>query len=256
MAIATPYDQPGASIPGLVAGQVDALGLMQRPTLLVPVPNLSAARLLIGGLGILCAAVFRESGTALTGQAFINVSSSGGAQANTVTLPAGGVGVTTWVTGFEVTGMGATAQATLDVTLGGVSGAPLHYVLLVPAGVTTEVDGLTVELAAPGIPANAANTAITLTVPSFGAGNTNAAATIHGYQQTIGSPLGAALAAPVVTADLLDGLDAGGEILAPLDLPPFGLYSQGLGAHGPVFTRGLFLNVTAGTMRGAVYVKI
>jgi hypothetical protein len=243
-------------VPLLSQGQAIGLDLMARPTLLIPVPSSSAARVLVGGQGILAGAVFRESGTALTAQAFTTASQqSVVAAALNPALP-GGAGLTTWVTGFEVTGLGATAAISVLVTLTGAIGGTLNYDIAVPAGATTSIVPLIVDLPPPGIPASGVNTAITLNVPTFGAGNVAVAASIRGYQQAVGSALGSGLATPVVIADLLDGTDATGELLAPLDLPPFGLYSAGLGPHGPIFTRGLFLNVTAGTLRGAVYVKI
>jgi hypothetical protein len=256
MALSGPDVQRGASVPGLTAGQRVALDLMQRPTLLIPVPSTAVPRPLVGGQGILAAAVFRESGTVLTPQTFLGVSSANAAAANNVVLPAGGAGITTWVTGFDITGAGATAGSTIAVTVTGVVGGPLNYRIIIPAGAGVGIVPLVEDFGPVGLPGAAVNQAITVNVPSFGAGNTDAAVTVRGYQQTVGSPLGAGLAAPTVVADLLDGTDSGGEILAPLDLPPFGLYNQGLGPHGPFFTRGLFLNLTAGTLRGAVYVKI
>jgi hypothetical protein len=106
---------------------------------------------------------------------------SGVNSALSVGLP-GVVGKTTYITGFEVTGAGATAAAVLTVSLfnlvGSITGL---YTLVIPAGVTTGITPLMVEFAKP-IPAFAQNTGITLGVPAFGAGNTNATATAHGYQ--------------------------------------------------------------------------
>ena len=110
-----------------------------------------------------------------------DASATGAAAALAPALPAQ-AGITNWVTGFEVTGSGATAGSVIVVTLTGVVGGPLSYDLVIPAGVLNSVTPLIVQFPQP-IPATGPNVAITLNVPSFGAGNTNEAATIHGYTQ-------------------------------------------------------------------------
>jgi hypothetical protein len=103
-----------------------------------------------------------------------------GAAAATVSLPAVS-GRTNYVSGFSVTGLGATGALTLQITLGSLVGSVTQtYIYEVPAGVTTAAPTLVVTFNPP-IPASAANTAITLTVPSFGTGNTNASANVWGY---------------------------------------------------------------------------
>lgn len=122
---------------------------------------------------------FKDPWTGINGLTAVDASSAGGAQANNVSLPAV-ANQTNFVTGFEVTGDGATAASVIVVTLTGVPGGPLSYELTIPAGVGTSINPLIVEFPVP-IPATGPNVAITLNVPSFGAGNTNAAAVIHGY---------------------------------------------------------------------------
>lgn len=246
----------GASIPLLDAPSQQALDLMLRPTLNIAVPAMSAARALVSGPGIMAGIQLRESAFAVGGLTYVTASAANAAAANNVALAAGGAGVTTYVQGFAITGAGATAGSVIAVTLTGTIGGTLNYQIAIPAGAGTSITPLVVEFTGQGIPASAPNTAITLNVPSFGAGNTNAAASIHGYQQAVGAPAGPTLTVPVVTGDILDGLDAGGELIMPLDLPPFGLINQGLGPHGPLFKRGIFFNLTAGTIRGALWVKI
>lgn len=97
----------------------------------------------------------------------------------TATLPAA-PGALTYITGFEVTGGGATAGSIIQVTVAGINTSMAYYIA-VPAGAGVGITPLTVEFSTP-IPASALNTAITVSVPSFGAGNTNAAVTAHGYQ--------------------------------------------------------------------------
>lgn len=89
-------------------------------------------------------------------------------------------GKTSYLTGFEVTGLGATAGITVTATIN--NGAVVaNYTIAVPAGATTAITPLTVELPTP-IPGAAVNTAVTVSVPAFGAGNTNVTVNAHGYQ--------------------------------------------------------------------------
>ena len=121
-----------------------------------------------------------QSSTGST-QTPITASSTGAAAALTETL--GGVASkTTYITGFEVTGGGATAASVITVTVTGTVSGTLNYNIVVPAGVTTSITPLVVEFTIP-IPASALNTSIVVNVPSFGAGNTNAAAVAHGFTQ-------------------------------------------------------------------------
>jgi hypothetical protein len=113
------------------------------------------------------------------GAAGLAGSSSGGAQANNVTL-AGVANKTTYITGFSITGLGATSASAQTVTITGTANT-LTYILPIPAGTTTSITPIHVTFPTP-IPASAANTAITVNVPSFGAGNTTAAAVATGFQ--------------------------------------------------------------------------
>jgi hypothetical protein len=137
----------------------------------------------------------------------VDASSANAAAANNVSLPAV-VGQTNSVTGFEVTGAGATAASVILITLTGVVGGPLNYQLAIPAGASVGVAPLIVEFPVP-IPATGPNVAITLNVPSFGAGNTNAAAVIHG--QLSG-------AASIQAAVFRGGIPAGIAFGSPLDM--------------------------------------
>lgn len=102
------------------------------------------------------------------------------AGAANATIAAPGAGITTWVTGFEVTGAGATAATVVNVTLTGMLGGTITYTIVVPAGVTTTIEPLIVEFNVP-LPASGPNVAVAINVPSFGAGNTNVTSSIHGY---------------------------------------------------------------------------
>lgn len=110
----------------------------------------------------------------------VDATQTGAAAAISAVLP-GVAGSTTYLTGFEVTGTGATAASVIVVTVTGILGGTKSYIIAIPAGVTTPITPLQVEFSRP-IPASGPNQAITVSVPSFGAGNTNEAVTAHGYQ--------------------------------------------------------------------------
>lgn len=97
------------------------------------------------------------------------------------TLPAV-AGKFTYVTGFEFTAAGASAALDVIATLVGCVSGTLSYIVVATSTVTTAVAPLIVQFSTP-IASSAVNTAITLTVPSLGSGNTNACANIHGFYQ-------------------------------------------------------------------------
>jgi hypothetical protein len=110
-------------------------------------------------------------------------SSSSGNKANataTATL-SGAVGKTTYVSGFEVTGSGATTALVVIVTMTGINGGTQSYIYSAVAGVLVENTPLIVEFSKP-LPASATNTAISVSCPALGAGSTNNVVNIHGYQ--------------------------------------------------------------------------
>jgi len=99
----------------------------------------------------------------------------------TASLPAA-VGKTTYITGFEITSDGATAVAVVRATVGVlVGGVTEGYTYTAVAGATTQDLTLVVQYAR-GLPGNAVNTAISVSLPALGAGNTNAEVNAHGYQ--------------------------------------------------------------------------
>lgn len=99
------------------------------------------------------------------------------ATATTATLTSA-AGRTVYIDGFAVTGAGATAASIIAVTVTGTVGGTLTYNLAIPAGATTAVS-LIVNFPYP-VAASSTNTNIVVNVPSFGAGNTNAAVVAHG----------------------------------------------------------------------------
>lgn len=109
------------------------------------------------------------------------VATSGNVAAATAaaTIPAV-PGRTCFITGFEVTSAGATGASVVLVTVTGIAGGTLNYVLSVVAGATLGNAPLQIEFPAP-VPASAVNTAIVVTAPTLGAGNTNCVVNAHGY---------------------------------------------------------------------------
>lgn len=101
------------------------------------------------------------------------------AAAAVATLP-GVAAKTTYLSGFEITSAGSTAAAVVTVTVTGTITGTLSYTYATVAGVTLGNLPLLV-LFDPPIPSSAVNTSIVVTLPSLGAGNTNATAVAHGY---------------------------------------------------------------------------
>jgi hypothetical protein len=100
------------------------------------------------------------------------------AATGTATLPAS-TSQYTYIEGFEVTGAGATATSIIQVAV--TDGTwTLTYDMVIPAGVTAAVTPLIIRYARP-LKSSAINTSITVTMPSFGAGNTNCCCNAVGY---------------------------------------------------------------------------
>lgn len=113
--------------------------------------------------------------------ATMTTSSSGNvANASAVATLTGASGKTTYLTGFQVTGSGATAASIKSVTVTGLLGGTATYNITVPAGATAAVNPLIVSFY-PAIPSSTTNTNIVVTAAAFGAGNTNAAVSAQGF---------------------------------------------------------------------------
>jgi hypothetical protein len=85
-----------------------------------------------------------------------------------------------YCTGFDIDGLGATAGSAIAVTLAGILGGTLTWEVGIPAGVT--VPFTYSRRFDPPLQASAIDTAITLTVPSFGSGNTQSNCNIYGFK--------------------------------------------------------------------------
>jgi hypothetical protein len=115
-----------------------------------------------------------------------NSSGNVAAAAANAVLP-GVAGKTTYIEGFDLTGYGATAASIILVTITGLAAqiGTLTFEVVIPAGVTTQIGAnnapVSYRFPTP-LPAAGLNSAITVNVPSFGAGNTNACCTAYGVQ--------------------------------------------------------------------------
>lgn len=110
----------------------------------------------------------------------ITASATGAAAAIAATLAAV-ENKRTHISGFVITGAGATAASVVVATVTGTITGTLSFAIAVPVGATVGITPLVVTFSDP-VPASADNTAILVNVPSFGAGNTNAAVAATGFQ--------------------------------------------------------------------------
>lgn len=111
-----------------------------------------------------------------------NVSSGNVHNASAVAAMPAVVGKTNYMTGFQLTAGGATAGACVMATVTGLIGGTQNYTFCAATG--PDVGSTPLDYSFwPPLPASAANTAITVTLPALGAGNTNATASVQGYNR-------------------------------------------------------------------------
>ena len=109
------------------------------------------------------------------------LATSGNVSAATATATLAAVANMTWyITGFSVTVGGATALTAVDGTITGLKGGTMAFPVFFPTGATLPGTDKTVTLTPP-LPASGVNTAVAISVPSGGVGNTKAAVNIFGY---------------------------------------------------------------------------
>ena len=110
--------------------------------------------------------------------------SSGNVAAATATATlAAATGKVTYICGFAITSSGSTGAAVVSPTVANVITGTLTFTYTTVAGVTLANVPMIVPFTTRCIPANAPNTAIPVSVPSLGAGNTNATVNAWGYQR-------------------------------------------------------------------------
>lgn len=133
----------------------------------IPTPNLTG--------------LFRGIYLTLAGGVGTVVNAAAGAAAIIVATLAGVAAKTTYISSFTITGLGATAASNINVVVAGVLNGPLTFVMPIPAGVTVPINPPFTISFTPPLAATGPNVAITVTVPSFGAGNTQASVVAEGY---------------------------------------------------------------------------
>jgi hypothetical protein len=87
---------------------------------------------------------------------------------------------TNYITGFDVSGAGATVGGVVLLTITGLLGGTTTYPIAAPTGVTLGLTPLVVNFSPP-LQASAANVAIVVSLPALGAGNTNASVVARGF---------------------------------------------------------------------------
>lgn len=107
-----------------------------------------------------------------------NVGSAGVA---TATIPAV-VKKTSYLTGFDFTALGATNQAVVLMTVTDGTWTQTYEINVPATSALIQITPLTVVFSPP-LAASAANTAIAVSCPSLGAGNTNVCVNARGFQQ-------------------------------------------------------------------------
>jgi hypothetical protein len=115
-----------------------------------------------------------------SGSVPLTASSGNVASATATATLTGAAGVKTWVSGFEVTGSGATAGLPVSVTVTGTVSGTLTYTYSATVGVLLPNTPLVVEFTK-AVPSSAVNTNIVVSCPSLGLGNTNNTVVAHGY---------------------------------------------------------------------------
>jgi len=92
-------------------------------------------------------------------------------------------GQTTYISGFDITGLGATAAGSANVTVGALVGnVTLNYVIGVPGTATSPITPLAIQFNPP-IPAVSGTASVTVSAPTFGAGNTKAVVNAYGWRK-------------------------------------------------------------------------
>lgn len=105
------------------------------------------------------------------------------AAASAVATLTPGTGKTAYLTAFTLSGAGATAASIVLVTVTGLLGGTKTFEVVVPAGATAAVPGFPFHcLYNYPLVASGVNVPIVITMPSLGAGNTNACVTAVGFQ--------------------------------------------------------------------------
>lgn len=114
------------------------------------------------------------------GATMLSNSSGNVANATATATLTSAVGRTVWITGFSLTGAGATAGAVVTVTVIGTLGGTISYTYTASTGATVSNTPLFEDFTLP-VPASATNTNIVISCPALGIGNTNNSISARGF---------------------------------------------------------------------------
>lgn len=133
--------------------------------------------------GVLCTNAGSAGGVlAPSGATPIAATSGNVANAVATATLAGAASKTTYISGFQVYGSGATTGLVVSCTVTGIVGpVTFSYPYVAVAGVLLPNTPLNVTFDPP-LPANAANTSIVVSCPALGAGNTNNSVNANGFR--------------------------------------------------------------------------
>jgi hypothetical protein len=114
------------------------------------------------------------------GAVALSAGSANVANASGVATLTGTATTTVYITGFQVTGSGATTGLPVTVTVAGLLGGTRSYTYVFAGGALLVNQPLLVQFLMP-VPASAVNTAIVVTCPASGTGGTNNTVNAQGF---------------------------------------------------------------------------
>lgn len=88
----------------------------------------------------------------------------------------------TYLTSVQIFATGATAATAVNATITGLLGGTMTIPFAVPAGANLAATPIILDFSTP-IPSSAVNTAIVVSLPALGVGNTRAVVNAQGFQQ-------------------------------------------------------------------------
>ncbi len=114
------------------------------------------------------------------GAVALSAGSANVANASGVATLTGTATTTVYISGFQVTGAGATAGSAATVTVAGLLGGTRSFTYAFATGAVIANTPLNVRFSPP-LPASAVNTAIVVTCPASGTGGTNNTVNAQGF---------------------------------------------------------------------------
>jgi hypothetical protein len=139
--------------------------------------SLSSISDLLGSGGL---SIGTTTGQAPIGATIVARSSGNTANASAQARMPAVSGKTNYITGFDVYSTGSTAAFVTQVTISGLLGGSLVFSYANVIGPTLLSTPLSIRFPGP-IPGLAVNTALNVTLPALGSGNTSATVNVYGY---------------------------------------------------------------------------